>query len=333
MKADALTRSLKRLIVAQIPVFVWGSPGIGKSSIIREIAAEQGLSFVDLRLSLLDPTDLKGIPFFDQAHHEAVWAAPSFLPKDPDSRGILFLDEINTAPPSVQASAYQLVLDRKVGEYTLPEGWSIVAAGNHESDRGVIYRMPPPLANRFVHLELEVGFEAWKAWAYRSGIESTVIAFLHYDPSRLFLFEPAQNHKSFPTPRSWEYVSRILSAELDAALLLENLSGAVGTEAATAFVAFRKVMDRLPDIDAILAGEYIEVAEDQQLLFALVAGIVSRLRDQADLSAVAHALRFSMTLPKEFSVMLVKDMQQNGIAVEETEAWDDWVEAFAYLLG
>jgi len=333
MKADALTRSLKRLITAQIPVFVWGSPGIGKSSIIREIAAEQDLSFVDLRLSLLDPTDLKGIPFFDQEHNEAVWASPSFLPKDPDSRGILFLDEINTAPPSVQASAYQLVLDRKVGEYTLPEGWSIVAAGNHESDRGVIYRMPPPLANRFVHLELEVGFEAWKTWAYRSGIESSVIAFLHYDPSRLFVFEPAQNHKSFPTPRSWEYVSRILSAKLDTTLLLENLSGAVGTEAATAFVAFRKVMDRLPDIDAILAGEVIEVTEDQQLLFALVAGIVSRLRAEEDLSAIAHALRFSMTLPKEFSVMLVKDMQQNGIAVEEAEAWDDWVEAFAYLLG
>jgi len=332
MNAEALTRSLKQLIAARIPTFVWGSPGIGKSSIIKEIAAEQGLSFVDLRLSLMDPTDLKGIPFFDQERTEAVWAAPAFLPKDPDSVGILFLDEINTAPPSVQASAYQLVLDRKVGEYTLPEGWSIVAAGNHESDRGVIYRMPPPLANRFVHLELEVGIEAWKSWAYRNGIESSVIAFLEYDPSRLFLFEPAENHKSFPTPRSWEYVSRILAAEIERPLLLESLSGAVGREAATAFMAFCKVMERLPDIDAILAGESVEVAEDQQLLFALTAGIVSRLKAEEHPSAVAHAVRFSMTLPKEFSVMLIKDMQQSGIAVEQTEAWEAWVEAFAYLL-
>jgi len=332
MKAEVLTQSLTQLIAAQIPVFVWGSPGIGKSSIIRGIAASQGLECIDLRLSLLDPTDLKGIPFFDQAHNEAVWAAPSFLPKDPESRGILFLDEINTAPPSVQASAYQLVLDRKVGEYTLPEGWSIVAAGNHESDRGVIYRMPPPLANRFVHLDMEVGFEAWKHWAYRSSIDSTVIAFLQYDPDRLFVFDPAQNHKSFPTPRSWEYVSRMLAAGLERTVLLESLSGAVGSEAATAFMAFRKVMERLPDIDAILRGEPVETADDQQLLFALVAGIVSRLRDAGETAAVGHALRFSMTLPKEFSVMLVKDMQQNGIAVEQAETWEAWVEAFAYLL-
>ena len=332
MKAEALGRSIVRLITAQIPVFVWGSPGIGKSSIIREIAVAQGLACIDLRLSLLDPTDLKGIPFFDQQENEAVWAAPSFLPKDPESRGILFLDEINTAPPSVQASAYQLVLDRKVGEYTLPEGWSIVAAGNHESDRGVIYRMPPPLANRFVHLELEVELGAWKGWAYRNGIESSVIAFLQYAPEWLFVFEPAANHKSFPTPRSWEYVSRILAADIERTLLLENLSGAVGAEAAVAFMAFRKVMERLPDIDALLRGEPVEVAHDQQLLFALSAGIVSRLGQTEGIAAIDHALRFSMTLPKEFSIMLVKDMQQHGIAVEASVVWEQWVEAFAYLL-
>ncbi len=332
MKADVLDKSITRLIAAQIPVFVWGSPGIGKSSIIREVATKQGLACIDLRLSLLDPTDLKGIPFFDPQENEAVWAAPSFLPKDPESRGILFLDEINTAPPSVQASAYQLVLDRKVGEYSLPEGWSIVAAGNHESDRGVIYRMPPPLANRFVHLELEVDLEAWKLWAYRHAIESSVIAFLQYAPEWLFRFEPAANHKSFPTPRSWEYVSKILTADIERTLLLENLSGAVGAEAAVAFMAFRKVMERLPDIDALLRGESVEVADDQELLFALVTGIISRLGCTEESRAVDHALRFSMTLPKEFSVMLVKDMQQHGIAVERSAVWEQWVEAFAYLL-
>ena len=174
MKAQDISKSLEKLIQSQIPVFVWGSPGIGKSSIIKQIAVEKGLEFVDL---LLDPTDLKGIPFFDQENNEAVWASPNFLPKNPNSKGILFLDEINTAPPSVQASAYQLVLDRKVGDYELPKGWSIVAAGNNESDRGVVYRMPPPLANRFVHLNMEVSFDDWKGWAYENGIESSIIAF------------------------------------------------------------------------------------------------------------------------------------------------------------
>ena len=332
MKAKERSSSLESLIEAQIPVFVWGSPGIGKSSIVKEIAIQKGLEFVDLRLSLLDPTDLKGIPFFDQENNQAVWASPNFLPSSPDSKGILFLDEINTAPPSVQASAYQLVLDRKVGDYELPKGWSIVAAGNNESDRGVVYRMPPPLANRFVHLNMEVSFEDWKGWAYLSGIDASIIAFLHYDSSKLFEFDPSKNQKSFPTPRSWEYVDKILKSGVAPTLLMDIVSGAVGSESATAFMAFRRVMNRLPDIDKLLAGELVEVEQDSQLLFALIAGIISHLRDERMKEKIDNALKFSLSLPKEFSVMLVKDMQQNGINVEGSAVWEDWVEEFAYLL-
>ena len=332
MKALEIESSLEKLVESQIPVFVWGSPGIGKSSIVKKIATDRDLEFVDLRLSLLDPTDLKGIPFFDKDNNEAVWASPNFLPKELNSKGILFLDEINTAPPSVQASAYQLVLDRKVGDYKLPDGWSIVAAGNNESDRGVVYRMPPPLANRFVHLSMEVSFEDWKSWAYENGIDSTIIAFLYYDSSKLFEFDPTKNQKSFPTPRSWEYVNRILSSGIESSLLLETISGAVGSQSATAFVSFRKVMDRLPDIDALLDGEDVDVEHDSQVLFSLVAGIVSNLKSDGAKSRMDSALKFSMTLPKEFSVMLVKDMQQNGINVEGSSVWEEWVEEFAYLL-
>ena len=332
MRAEALSKSLNSLIEGKIPVFVWGSPGIGKSSIVKQIALEKGLEFVDLRLSLLDPTDLKGIPFFDQEHNEAVWASPSFLPKDKSSKGVLFLDEINTAPPSVQASAYQLVLDRKVGEYELPKGWSIVAAGNNESDRGVVYRMPPPLANRFVHLNMEVSFEDWKGWAYGHGIDSSIIAFLHYDQSKLFAFDPSKNEKSFPTPRSWEYVHRVLSSKVDEKLLMEIVSGAVGSESAIAFMSFRKVMHRLPNIEKLLRGEEVEVEHESQVLFALIAGVISSITQDSTKEKIDNALRFSLSLPKEFSVMLVKDMQQNRINVERSAVWEDWVEEFAYLL-
>jgi hypothetical protein len=332
MKANDISRSLNRLIEAQIPVFVWGSPGIGKSSIIKEIATNKGLEFVDLRLSLLDPTDLKGIPFFDQENNQAVWASPNFLPNNPDSKGILFLDEINTAPPSVQASAYQLVLDRKVGDYELPKGWSIVAAGNNESDRGVVYRMPPPLANRFVHLNMEVSFEDWKGWAYGTGIDASIIAFLHYDSSKLFDFDPTKNQKSFPTPRSWEYVDKILKSGVEPTLLMDIVSGAVGDKSATAFMSFRKVMHRLPNIEKLLSGENIEVEHNSQVLFALVAGIISNIRLNSTKEKIDNSLKFSLTLPKEFSVMLVKDMQQNKINVEGSTVWEDWVEEFAYLL-
>ncbi len=332
MRAKDLTKSLNSLIEEKIPIFIWGSPGIGKSSIVKQVALDKVLEFVDLRLSLLDPTDLKGIPFFDQEHNEAVWATPSFLPKDKNSKGVLFLDEINTAPPSVQASAYQLVLDRKVGEYELPKGWSIVAAGNNESDRGVVYRMPPPLANRFVHLNMEVSFEDWKEWAYNSSIDSSIIAFLHYDQSKLFEFDPSKNEKSFPTPRSWEYVHRVLSSKLDEKLLMEIVSGAVGQESATAFISFRKVMHRLPNIDELLEGKEIEVENESQLLFALIAGVVSNIKQNSTKEKIDNALKFSLSIPKEFSVMLVKDMQQNKIDVENSTVWEEWVEEFAYLL-
>ena len=332
MKAQDITKSLDRLIESQIPVFVWGSPGIGKSSIVKQIAKDKGLEFVDLRLSLLDPTDLKGITFFDQKNNQAVWASPNFLPNRPESKGILFLDEINTAPPSVQASAYQLVLDRKVGDYELPKGWSIVAAGNNESDRGVVYRMPPPLANRFVHLSMEVSFEDWKGWAYKSRIDSSIIAFLHYDSTKLFDFDPSKNQKSFPTPRSWEYVNRILKSGIEPTLLMDIISGAVGSESATSFMSFRKVMNRLPNIDKLLDGDEVEIEHNSQVLFALIAGVVSNLKVNSSKYRIDNALKFSLTLPKEFSVMLVKDMQQNKINVEGSKVWEDWVEEFAYLL-
>ena len=135
MKASNLISVITSLSEQKVPTFLWGAPGIGKSSIVKQIADSLNIGFIDLRLALMDPTDLKGIPFYDKESHSALWAPPAFLPRD--GTGILFLDELNSAPPSVQASAYQLILDRKVGEYELPDGWAIVSAGNRESDRGV----------------------------------------------------------------------------------------------------------------------------------------------------------------------------------------------------
>jgi len=332
VKASEIKETMLKLVESKIPVFIWGAPGIGKSSIVKQVAQERGLEFTDLRLSLMDPTDLKGIPFFDKDNHEAVWAKPNFLPKDPDSQGILFLDEINTAPPSVQASAYQLVLDRKVGDYELPSGWSIVAAGNNESDRGVVYRMPPPLANRFVHLDMEVDFEDWKAWAYHNDIDSAVIGFLNFDKEKIFLFDPAKNEKSFPTPRSWEYVDKVLKTGLSSNLLYDTIAGAVGKECATAFLSFRSVMDELPDIEKVVAGEIEAFSTDNQVLFALITGIVSHLYHDREPSKVDNVLKLSLNLPPEFAVMLVKDLQQNGISIETSSEWENWVKAFNHLL-
>ncbi|WP_294957960.1 MoxR family ATPase [Sulfurovum sp.] len=333
MKASNITKVIDKLIDRQLPVFIWGAPGIGKSSIVRQIAEEKEMVFLDLRLSLLDPTDLKGIPFFNADTQEGVWAKPSFLPSESDSRGILFLDEINTAPPAVQASAYQLILDRRVGEYELPKGWSIVAAGNRENDRGVVYKMPPPLANRFVHFEMEVDFEDWKSWAYRNGIDASLIAFLAYDKSMLFTFDPLSNEKSFATPRSWEYVDNIIKSGIEKELILDSISGAVGREAAVGYLSFRKVMNELPDLSAVLDGTLKELEEDDpKIMMALAIGLVNAIKEDQREKAVENVLEFSLQLPGEFAIMMVKDMQQSGIDVEGAENWGEWVRKFAYLL-
>lgn len=333
MKSSHIAHIVAKLVDQKLPVFIWGAPGIGKSSIVKQVAAQKGLQFLDLRLSLLDPTDLKGIPFFDAEHKEGVWAKPSFLPKESNSKGILFLDEINTAPPAVQASAYQLILDRKVGEYELPDGWSIVAAGNRENDRGVVYKMPSPLANRFVHFEMEVDFEDWKGWAYKAGIEPSIIAYLAFDKSMLFTFDAQTNEKSFATPRSWEYVDKIVKAGVESELILDSISGAVGREAAIGYLSFRKVMSSLPEFTQILDGTLERIEEDDpKVLTALCIGLVNALKEAKSDEAVDKTLDFSMTLPGEFAIMLVKDMQFNGVDVEGSESWSDWVGKFAYLL-
>ena len=333
MKASDITKVINKLIAQKLPVFIWGAPGIGKSSIVKEIAQKQKLEFLDLRLSLLDPTDLKGIPFFNAETNEGVWAKPSFLPSNRDSKGILFLDEINTAPPAVQASAYQLILDRKIGEYELPQGWSIIAAGNRENDRGVVYKMPPPLANRFVHFEMEVDFDDWKIWAYDAKIDASIIAYLSYDKSMLFTFDPTSNEKAFATPRSWEYVDSIIKSGINHTLMLDSIRGAVGSEASVGYMSFKQVMQQLPNLLSILDGSLTTLEEQNpKVMMALAIGLVNALREDKNDESIDNVLRFSLELPGEFSIMLIKDMQQNNIDVEGSAQWSAWVKKFAYLL-
>jgi hypothetical protein len=330
MKATDLTKTLTALVEQKVPTFLWGAPGVGKSSIVKQIADAKGIGFIDLRLALMDPTDLKGIPFYDKDSHTALWAPPAFLPRD--GSGILFLDELNSAAPSVQASAYQLILDRKVGEYELPDGWAIVAAGNREGDRGVAYKMPLPLANRFVHLEMEVNVDDWKQWAYAKGIDNRVISYISYKSEHLFTFDASSDTKSFATPRSWEYVDSILKADVDATMLLETISGAVGKDVSVGFLSFAKVMDRLPDIEKILESGSGEYSDEVDVLYALGTGLVSGyLKDKSD-ARLDNLLTYTLELKSEFAVMIVQELQRGGIDMQHSNVFKEWVKKFSYLL-
>ncbi len=332
MNPSSTKRAIEHLTKRKVPIFLWGPPGIGKSSIVASIAKEQGIACIDLRLSLLDPTDLRGIPFFDSKDNSAVWAPASFLPDGSVEKGILFLDELNTAAPMVQASAYQLILDRKIGEYTLPDGWSIVAAGNRESDRGVVFRMASPLANRFVHLSMDVSVEDWINWAIKSNIDSTIIAFIRYRPDALFNFNTQNEEKSFATPRTWEYVNEILVSKPDEDLLLSMIGGAIGEELAASFLGFRAVANSLPDIDEVLEGNSTEVPTDTSSLHILCTALTMRITDESTGTEINNLLGYTLNLPGEFAVMIVQDLRQRNIELDYLKNWPLWMKNFNKLL-
>src|SRR5512135_1880079 len=240
------------------PVMLWGPPGVGKSQIVAKIAQQHGVPLIDIRLSQMEPTDLRGIPF--RSGQLVEWSIPSVLPdaERHGPSGILFLDEITSAPPSVSAAAYQLILDRRLGEYAVPAGWAIVAAGNRQGDRGVTYAMPAPLANRFAHFELEVDLDDWVQWAWGEGIDERLIGFLRFKPDLLFDFDPARTlagEMAFPSPRAWEFAHRALQKFADRPdLLLGALAACVGQAAAIECLAYIESLERLPDVDLIIAG-------------------------------------------------------------------------------
>jgi hypothetical protein len=238
------------------PVFMWGPPGIGKSDIVHQIGAEQDREVIDVRLSLWEPTDIKGIPYYNSQSNSMTWAPPIELPSDPNSTAILFLDELNSAAPATQAAAYQLILNRRVGTYYLPKGVSIVAAGNRETDKGVTYRMPAPLANRFLHLELKVSFDDWQEWAVTNKISDQVVGYIGFAKNDLYDFDPKSAARSFATPRSWSFVSDLLGDDdLPESTLTDLIAGAVGDGLAVKFMAHRKVAKQMPKPEDILSGK------------------------------------------------------------------------------
>jgi ATPase family associated with various cellular activities (AAA) len=248
--------AIRKCMKVNRPVFMWGPPGIGKSDIVHQIGAEQGREVIDVRLSLWEPTDIKGIPYYNSQSNSMTWAPPIELPSDPESTAILFLDELNSAAPATQAAAYQLILNRRVGTYYLPKGVSIVAAGNRETDKGVTYRMPAPLANRFLHLELKVNFDDWQEWAVSNKVNEQVVGYIGFAKNDLYDFDPKSASRSFATPRSWSFVSDLLGDDdLPESTLTDLIAGAVGDGLAVKFMAHRKVAKQMPKPEDILSGK------------------------------------------------------------------------------
>lgn len=320
---DLLTDAFLRLYqadknaISKFPsVMLWGAPGVGKSQGVRQVAKnlekELGIPVyvTDVRLLLFNPIDLRGIPVADAEKKLAVWLKPKiFQMKDHGCLNILFLDEISAAPQSVQAAAYQITLDRQVGEHKLPSNCIVIAAGNRVSDKSVAIKMPKALANRLLHVEIEGDFESWKIWAIENGMNDKVFGYLSENQNHLFGFDPSSEDLAFPTPRSWEMVSNILNGyEGDYLKAYPLIAGLIGNGPAMEFRSWCSVYQDLPKVEDIFNGLETKVPKKTDALYALVNSMTCYAANcKYDQVKMGNSLTYARHLPPDYVELLLQN--------------------------
>ena len=320
---DELALAYQNIINAGLPVKVfpsvmlWGPPGVGKSQAVRQLAmriesaTKKKVNVTDVRLLLFNPIDLRGIPTANADKTLAIWLKPQIFQMDAseDVVNILFLDELSSAPQSVQAAAYQITLDRVVGEHKLPENCIVIAAGNRTTDRSVAFNMPKALANRLMHIEVSANFESWKQWAIRSGINDKVVGFLSFSRHSLMKFNAENSFLAFATPRSWEAVSNILNCvSNDVDKVYDLIAGVIGSGMAVEFRNWSKIYDDLPSIEDIFDGKMPKFTTSTDATYALCSSMTAYAREHSDdMRRIANSVQYACHLSPDFSAMLFRD--------------------------
>ena len=280
-------KSILQAFKVKRPIFLWGPPGIGKSELVEGITNELGGIMYDLRLGQMEPTDIRGIPFYNKDTGMMDWAAPVDLPDEATAGQypivVLFLDEMNSAPASVQSAAYQLILNRRIGKYRLPDNVVMVAAGNRESDKGVTFRMPTPLANRFIHQEMKVDFASWQEWAVQNKVHKDVVGYLSFAKQDLYDFDAKSASRAFATPRSWSFVSQLLDDQVEDETLTNLIAGTVGEGLAVKFMAHRKIASKMPNPVDILKGKVKDLqVKEVSAMYSLVISMCYELKSAVE---------------------------------------------------
>jgi len=335
MKASQISTLLPKLANVRQPVMMWGSPGVGKSNTVaafaKQYAGKQAPAtkyysdgLIDIRLSMMDSVDLRGIPVAVVKDGTTVWMTPDMFPRS--GKGVIFLDEIVQAIPTVQSAASQLILDRRIGDYKLPDGWAVVAAGNRTTDRASAHRMPSQIANRFTHINYEFDLDDWTEWAFAKGINPMVIAFGGFKPGLINAFKPTELVN--PTPRSWEFVSNILSQDVDDCML-EVIAGTVGEGAATEIVGFVRVFREMPDYETICKRPGgTKVPENVAARYAVATMLAQRTQNN-DMKAVTQYVN---RMPEEFQILTMNDMTRRNKRLAETSSYITWAAAHKDML-
>ena len=341
---DLLSDGYSHIINSGLPVktfpsvMLWGAPGVGKSQAVRQIAKEiqvktrKSVRVTDVRLLLFNPIDLRGIPTANAEKTLAIWLKPQIFQMDESESAvnILFLDEISAAPQSVQSAAYQITLDRVIGEHKLPDNCIVIAAGNRLTDKSVVYKMPKALSNRLMHIDVESSFDSWKRWAIEKGINEKVIGFLDFKRDYLSGFDSSNDDLAFPTPRSWEMVSNVLNfIEGDVNKAYHLIAGLVGTGVAVEFRSWAKIYSELPNIKDVFNGKSVDVPKGNDVVYALCSSMVAYAREHKNqMDKISNSIVFANRLSPDFSAMLLRDYmyiekgyKERLMKVPEFTAW------------
>ena len=281
---------------------LWGPRGVGKSSIVQQVAVHFGVPLVDLRLTTIEPVDIRGAIYADDAQQRTVWFPPEFLPGPEQPAGILFLDELTAADQRLQISAYSLILDRRVGHYRLPDGWQVVAAGNASFHGAVSHDMGTALADRMFHFNVQAVIEAFVAYALAHGLAPEVMAFLQVRPDKLddTQAQLAGDHLAGASPRGWEDVSRVLQSGLSDATKRLLVQGRIGAANAAEFFGVLREIQAGVDVLRLLAARpgaetLALLPRSLDALYGMIYGLVAACSDAPTLT---RALEVVEQLPE-----------------------------------
>lgn len=303
-----LQQAVERTLIAGLVPYVQGSPGVGKSDIFRSLAVKWNLKLIDVRLSQCTPEDLNGLPM--REGNRAIFAPFTTFPVEEDEipegydGWLILLDELSSASKAVQAAAYKLLLDREVGVHKLHDRVKIAAAGNKATDKAVVISQSTALQSRLVHFEIEVSNSDWMKWAAQNEIDARIIGFIAYKPSYLHMFEPNHQNKTFPCPRTWAFVNKLIKDnnsldQIDTACI----AGAISDGPAIEFVKFAELATQLPPIEKILADPAkTEVPSQDSYRYFVTTALMTHV----DAKNIEKAFTYMNRLPEEFQVVFVR---------------------------